>query len=249
MAHYQVGKDIIKNNIICIIPARGGSKGIPRKNIRKIGGKPLLHYTATAALESSFISRVVLTTDDDEIMELGVKLGLEVPFKRPANLATDMSPGLPVIQHAVKSIFKAETDYPDQIIVLQPTSPLRTAKHIDEAIHLFSRSNCDSLVSVTEVSHNQNPFSIMELTEKNLLKPFLKYDENKNIRQKKPVFYARNGAAIYICTYNCLMGKNSMFGEKIMPYFMKKEDSLDLDDEFDWELMEYLIEKKFRKNK
>ena len=243
MVHYQKENDISKNNIVCIIPARGGSKGIPRKNIRKLNGVPLLHYTASAALCSNLIDRVILSTEDEEIREVGLKLGLEVPFIRPANLADDSSPGLPVIQHAIKKI-STGNNFPNQVIVLQPTSPLRTTKHIDEAINLFLGSNCDSLVSVTEVPHNENPFSIMRITKDNLLEPYLKYDEKMNLRQKKPTFYARNGAAIYICTHECLMEKNSMFGDKILPYFMSKEDSLDLDDMFDWEIMEYLIKKR-----
>jgi len=229
------------NNIVGIIPARGGSKGIPRKNIRKLAGKPLLAYTADAALGSKLLSRIILSTEDEEIKQLGLKLRLDVPFVRPADLAEDKTPGLSVIQHAVRTLEVEENYCCDIIVVLQPTSPLRTSQHIDEALNIFLSDNADSLVSVTEVDHNLNPYSVMRLKEDGTIEPFLEYDENKNLRQLKPVFYARNGAAIYICTYDCLMGKNSLFGDRILPYFMKKEESFDLDDQIDWKIVESLL--------
>lgn len=233
----------ISKEILTVIPARGGSKGIPRKNIKDLAGRPLLAYTAEAALNSKRLGRVILSTDDDEIKKVGFSLGLEVLFTRPSKLAQDYTPGTPVIQHAVK-IFEEQTHYcPEVIVVLQPTSPFRTSKHIDEAVEIFHQKKADSLVSMTEVPHNMNPYSIMKLKKDGMVEPFLDYDENKNIRQKKPKFYARNGAAIYICTYECLMKKNSLFGKAILPYFMDKEDSLDLDDEVDWRIAESLLNK------
>ena len=224
-----------------IIPARGGSKGIPRKNIKKIAGKPLLAYTAKAALGSSYISRVVLSTEDQEIRQVGNELGLEIPFIRPDNLAQDNTPSLPVVQHVLVMLERQENYKPDLIVLLQPTSPLRTSKHIDEALELFINQNADSLVSVTEVPHNMKPYSVMKSKKNGTIVPFLIYEENKNIRQQKPKFFARNGAAIYISTYECIMKNNSLYGSKILPYFMKKEDSFDLDDEIDWKIMESLI--------
>jgi CMP-N,N'-diacetyllegionaminic acid synthase len=232
------------NNIVGIIPARGGSKGIPRKNIRKLAGKQLLTYTAEAAFGSKLLNRIILSTEDEEIKQLGLQLGLDVPFVRPANLAEDNTPGLSVIQHAVRTLEIEENYHSDVIVVLQPTSPLRTSQHIDEALKKFLRDNADSLVSVTEIAHNLNPYSVMRLKANGTLEPFLKYDEKKNIRQLKPVFYARNGAAIYICTYDCLMKKNSLFGDKLLPFFMKKEESFDLDDQIDWEIVESLLNNK-----
>jgi CMP-N-acetylneuraminic acid synthetase len=229
--------------ILAIIPARGGSKRIPRKNIKIFSGEPLLAFTAKAALNSARLSRVILTTDDEEIKKIGLDLGLEVPFVRPLKLAQDDTPSLPVFQHVVKTLEDREEGYrPDVIVVLQPTSPLRTTKHIDEALNIFLEGDTDSLVSVTEVPHNMNPYSMMQLQKDGTITPFLNYDESKNLRQKKPVFYARNGAAIYICTYECLMEKNSLYGDTILPFFMKKEESFDLDDEVDWEIAEYFNE-------
>ena len=125
------------NNIIGIIPARGGSKGIPCKNIKKLAGKPLLSYTAEAAHRSKLLTRIVLSTEDEEIKQLGLDLGLDVPFMRPAKLAEDDTPGVSVIRHAVDTLEREENYYPDVIVVLQPTSPLRTSEHIDEALNIF----------------------------------------------------------------------------------------------------------------
>tara|TARA_S200000501_G_scaffold156038_1_gene147295 strand:- start:4664 stop:5374 length:711 start_codon:yes stop_codon:yes gene_type:complete len=231
-------------NIVAIIPARGGSKGILRKNIREIAGKPLLEYTAKSAIESKSFSRIILSTEDNEIKELGLKLGLEVPFDRPDSLATDYAPGIEVIKHAIKTLEKREKYRAEIIVVLQPTSPLRTSKHIRDAIKLFENHDVDSLVSVAKVEHNVNPYSVMKLNKDGTVSPFLDYDEKKNLRQLKPKFYARNGAAIYICTYNCLMKKNSIFGDSTLPFFMKKNDSFDLDDETDWMIVEMLLSRR-----
>ena len=230
-------------NVVGIIPARGGSKGIPRKNIRRLCGKSLLAYTAEAALQSKVLSRVLLSTEDREIRAVGLKLGLEAPFIRPDELAQDDTPALPVIQHAVKTLEETEKYRADVIVILQPTSPLRTSRHIDEALELFSASKADSLVSVVEVPHNMNPYSVMQLEADGTVTPFLTYDEKKNLRHEKPVFYARNGAAIYVFTRDCLMNKDSFYGDSTIPYFMKKEESIDIDDEWDWRLVEHILGK------
>ena len=231
-------------NILAIIPARGGSKGIPRKNIKLLVGKPLLAYTVEAALVSTYLARIVLSTEDKEIADVGKKFGADVPFLRPVELAQDDTPALPVFQHVIRELGIRENYQPDIIVILQPTSPLRDAQHIDEAIEIFLQSQADSLVSVVEVPHNMNPYSVMKLETDGSITSFLPYDETKNIRQIKPKFYARNGAAIYICTYDCLMRRNSLYGNKTIPYFMKKEESFDIDDQVDWEIIETFISSK-----
>jgi len=203
----------------------------------------LLNYTTKAALDSTLLNRIILSTDDEEIKNIGLKLGIEVPFLRPFDLSKDDSPTLPVIQNALKIMEDREGYFPNIIVILQPTSPLRTSKHIDEALKIFLQGDADSLVSVTSMPHNMNPYSAMELDDVGIIKPFMNYDEKNNLRQKKPVFYARNGAAIYICTYECLMKKNSLYGDRTLPYFMKKEESLDLDDEIDWQIAEFFLNK------
>ena len=234
----------MKNKILAIIPARGGSKGIPGKNIKKINGKPLLEYTAEAIKKCNLIDRAILSTDDDEIINIGLKLGLEVPFKRPLDLALDDTPAFPVIKHAINTLEKIDGYKPDTILLLQPTSPLRTYKHIFEALDIYLNTNVDTVVSVTEVPHNMNPYSIMKLNKNGEIVPFLNYDENKNLRQFKPTYYARNGAAIYITSYDTIMYHNTLYGKIIKPYFMKKEDSFDIDEEIDWDIVEYILKQK-----
>ena len=186
----------MKEEILAIIPARGGSKGIPKKNMVLLAGKPLIQYTIDAAKGSKLITRIILTSDDNEIIEYCKKQGIEVPFKRPSDLAKDDTPMIDVIIHAIRYLEEKENYKPDIIILLQPTSPLRTSKHIDEALEKLINSDADSIVSVVEVPHQFNPYSVMKL-EDGYLKHFLPYDERKNIRQLKPKFYARNGAAFY----------------------------------------------------
>lgn len=223
--------------ILAIIPARGGSKGIPDKNIRALNGRPLLAYTAEAALGSARISRAVLSTDSEAIAGIGRELGLEVPFMRPDDLARDDTPALPVFQHVVRRLAEDEGYRPDAILILQPTSPMRETWHIDEAIAMFEDSDTDSLVSVVEVPHQYSPVSVM-VKEGNQVSPYLDYDERQNLRQHKPVFHARNGAAIYLTRHDCLMQQNSLYGNRILGYEMGKLESLDLDDMDDWQLME-----------
>jgi CMP-N-acetylneuraminic acid synthetase len=154
-----------------VIPARGGSKGIPGKNLRLLAGRPLLAYTADAARGSRRLSRVVLSTDDEATAAAGRSLGLEVPFLRPADLAADDSPMLPVLRHAVEAL-SASGFEADAVVLLQPTSPLRRAEHIDAAIELLEATGADSVVSVVEVPHQFNPVSVMTL-EGDRLKPFV----------------------------------------------------------------------------
>ena len=229
-------------NVLSIIPARSGSKGIPKKNIHPLCGKPLIAWTIEAANRSKYISRTILTSDSDEIIEVAQRYGVEAPFVRLKELAKDDTPSLPVIQHAVNWLKENEDYTPDYIVLLQPTSPLRTSRHIDEALEKIINSDANSIVSVVKAPHQYNPYSIMEMKD-GFLKPFLQYDEQKNIRQLKPVFYARNGAAIYAFTYECLMKKNSIFGDKILGYEMSREESVDVDDMLDMRICELLIKK------
>jgi CMP-N,N'-diacetyllegionaminic acid synthase len=226
--------------IIGIIPARGGSKGIPKKNIYPLCGKPLIAYTIEAAKRSRYLTRTILTSDSEEIIRVALQYSLEAPFVRPKELARDDTPALPVITHAVNWLEQKESYRPDFIVLLQPTSPLRDSKHIDEALGRLVKSDADSIVSVIRVPHNYNPYSVMRL-EKGYLKPWLEYDELNNMRQRKPVFLARNGAAIYAFTYECLMRKRSLYGDKILAYEMSREASVDIDDIFDLKICEMLL--------
>jgi len=227
-------------NILAIVPAREGSKGVPQKNIYPLCNTPLIYYTIKAIQRSKLITRAILSSDSSEVIKVAKDYGLEVPFVRPSELAQDDTPALPVVEHAVKWLEETENYKADYIILLQPTSPLRNENHIDEALSILINSDADSIVSIVEVPHNFNPYSIMKLQGK-YLSPYLLFDENKNLRQLKPVFYARNGAAIYAFTYNCLMNKHSIYGDKILPYLMEKESSIDVDDLFDLKLCEWIL--------
>lgn len=227
-----------------IIPARGGSKGIPRKNIRMLAGKPLLAWTAEAALRSS-LSRVILSSDDTEIIAVGREYGLEAPFIRPPELAQDDTPAIDVVVHALTALFQMEGYRPDSVMLLQPTSPLRTARHIDEALDLFSRHpEATSLVSVVKAPHNMTPESLMRINEYGYLEHLVPWGEKMNIRQQKPQYYARNGAAIYIVRTDCLLINQTLYGNRILAYEMPKSESIDIDDEFDFELCELLLRKR-----
>tara|TARA_Y100000768_G_C23988997_1_gene690846 strand:+ start:5930 stop:6643 length:714 start_codon:yes stop_codon:yes gene_type:complete len=236
---------MVKENkvILGLIPARGGSKGIPLKNIKNIYGKPLLAYTAEAALKSKNLDRVILSTDSIEIKDVGEKYGLEVPFLRPKILSKDDSPTLPVIIHALENIRKKDNFIPDIVVLLQPTSPLRNNHHIDNAIKVFlDNENADSLVSVVKIPHNFSPYSALQKGKQNIVTPFLKHSENYTLRQKKPVFYGRNGA-LYISTRECIVDKKSMYGDITISYLMDQKNSLDIDSHFDLKVLECFLKK------
>ena len=215
--------------ILGIIPARGGSKGIPKKNIKLLNGKPLIVYTIEAALVSN-LDRVVVSTDCEEIAKVSKEYGAEV-MMRPAHLAEDKTPTLPVLQDVVARL---ENEF-DALMTLQPTSPLRTVKNINEAIELFeSDKEAYSLVSVVEVPHNYLSEKLMSYDGK-----YLYGNSDVKRRQEVSTMYARNGAAIYITKTEKL--SEHIFGGKILPYFMSKVNSFDIDDMEDWEIIERMI--------
>jgi len=227
--------------ILGLIPARGGSKSIPRKNLYPLCGRMLIEYTFDAAKKSRRLSRIVLTTDDQEIAAAGRKSGIDVPFIRPANLASDDSPALPVVKHALGFLEDSEGYRPGIVVLLQPTSPLRTSSHIDEAVELLISTGADSVVSVEQVPHRYNPCSIMKIEDGRLV-TFLKGEQTEIFRrQDKPTVYARNGAAVYAVRYETLMGHDSLFGENCRPLIMKPEESVDIDTLFDVRLAESLL--------
>ena len=150
---------------LSIIPARGGSKGIPNKNIVNIAGKPLIQYTIEAALNSKSLHSLIISTDDKKIAEVGKNCGVEIPFMRPAKLARDDTPAIDVVLHALDWLKENDSYEPDAVVLLQPTSPLRTEKHIDEAIQLFVEENADTVVSIVEVPHNFSPYKLLKLDQ------------------------------------------------------------------------------------
>lgn len=232
-------------NVLGVIPARGGSKRIPRKNIKKFAGQPLITHSLTAAIESDCFSRLVVSTEDQEIAGICRNFLPNLVLERPADLALDETPTLPVIQHAVRSLGELEHYHPDVIVVLQPTSPFRSAQDIRNVVRLIETEGTDSVVSVVEVPHQFSPFSVMKI-EDGLLHALDDHSELENISQKKPKFYARNGCFNSVCTYECLMEYSSLYGRSSIPYLMPAAKSIDLDSELDWELAENLFQRATR---
>ena len=212
-----------------VIPARGGSKGVPKKNIKLLNGKPLIAYTIEAAIASN-LDRVVVTTDCKEIEKISKRYGAEVVM-RSDDLSKDKTPTLPVIQDVVGKLQYGC----DVVVTLQPTSPLRTYRHINEALNIFKNSgDVDSLVSVVKVPHNFMP--------EKLMKPngdYIVGSNNIKRRQELSVSYARNGAAIYITKISNI--NKYIFGGVVVPYHMSKMDSFDIDDIEDWKIVEKVM--------
>lgn len=225
--------------ILGLIPARGGSKGIPRKNLAPLAGRPLIAHTIAAGLQAKSIGRLIVSTDDDEIAGVARHHGAEVPFMRPAELANDQSGALEVIQHAVRTMESQEGWRAEAVVYLQPTSPLRRAEHIDAAVELLLAKSADSVVSVVEVPHNFSPVSLLKL-QQGFLEPYLG-ETGPLRRQDKPLLYARNGPAVLAARRATFLEQNSLFGEHSLPLLMDQIDSLDIDTVFDLELAAWLL--------
>lgn len=224
--------------LLAIIPARGGSKGIPRKNIRPLCGRPLIAYSIDAAKKATSVDRVIVSTEDDEIAAIGRALGAEVRL-RPAALAADDTPTLAVLAHVVGEL-AGEGYRPDAVLTLQPTSPLRTARHIDEAAALFAAdAQADSLVSCIETPHVFHPLSVMRRNESGYLEPYIAQPQPYR-RQDKETVFARNGAAIYITRTARLA--DYVFGGRLIPYPMDTESSVDIDTLEDFAVAERLLQ-------
>ncbi len=225
-------------NVLGLIPARGGSKGIPRKNIAQLGGRPLIAWTIDAALRAKGLGRVVVSTDDDEIAEVAAKAGAEVPFRRPKELAADSSEALPVIRHALE-----QTDAlgwrADAVVYLQPTSPLRGAEPIMRAIELLRSGECDTAVSVVRVPHNMTPESLMRETS-GLLEFMASPEARRFRRQDKALLYARNGPAVLAST-RAVIERGELYGARIKAIEMGAIESHDIDEPLDIEIAECLL--------
>jgi len=209
-----------------VIPARGGSKGIPGKSLVDLAGRPLIAYTLEAARRSAALERFIVSTDDFRIAAFAREQGAEVPFIRPAGLAADDTPMQPVVMHAIAEMdrlgFQAEA-----VMVLQPTSPLRRAEHIDAAVELMASTGADTVVSVVEVPHPYNPVSLMIEEPGGELAP---YSPGEMVlrRQDKPRVYARNGPAILLIR-RAVIEAGQLYGSHIRPLLMDLRDSIDID--------------------
>lgn len=224
-------------NIMAIIPARGGSRGIPKKNIKILGEKPLIAYTIEAAKKSKYIDKVIVSTDSDEIAYISKKYGAEIPFIRPAELSKDETPGIDPILHAVDYMITHEKYIPDYVVCLQCTSPFRNHTHIDVALESVINSSEDSLVSVCE----SDTLSWMKKIVDNRL---VNYESNEKIyarRQDAPKAYKLNGAIYAIKKDVLLENKSLVLNNRTIPFIMDNISSLDIDEPIDFEFAEFLI--------
>ena len=231
--------------IIGIIPARGGSKGIPKKNLVKILDKSLLHYAIIAAKKSQYIDKFYVSTDDKEISLAAKELNSSV-IERPAELASDESASFDVIKHAIDFLEKEQSIYPDISVLIQPTTPFRDSSDIDKAIEIIKKENCDSVVSVAQTPSHFNPDWQLKVNPDGFLKKIDDSDLSKIItqRQKLTKTYYRNGA-IYISRVNTLKKYGNLYGKKIVPYLMPYKRSVNIDNYDDLEMAKFLAKNFF----
>lgn len=220
--------------LLALIPARGGSKGIPRKNIKPLAGKPLLGWTIEVARQAGSVDRIVVSTEDDEIAAVARELGAEVPFMRPAALSADDTPGIEPVIHALEQL--PEVDW---VLLLQPTSPLRAVEDIEGIVQLCLERDAPSAVSVTAV--DKHPYWMYQRDEQDRLEPMIPDQPAITRRQDLPPAYALNGA-LYLARRDWLLEQRRFVGPDTVGYIMPQERSVDLDTPRDWYWVEFLIE-------
>ncbi|MEI4769607.1 acylneuraminate cytidylyltransferase family protein [Psychrobacillus sp. FJAT-51614] len=223
----------MKPSFLAIIPARGGSKGIPRKNIKELAGKPLIAWTIEEAKKSKYINRIILSSEDAEIIEVAKRYGCEVPFIRPVELAQDNTPGIDPVIHAIERC--PGFDY---VVLLQPTSPLRTVEDIDGIIETLLNKEANFCVSVVEP--NQSPYWMYNLNENGRMDPVIKQANFAVRRQDLPNVYSLNGA-VYVANVEKLKVENSFITNETVGYVMPRERSFDIDTEVDFYLCEQML--------
>lgn len=204
---------------------------MPGKNVRMLAGRPLIDYTARAARESSVLDRIILSTDSNEIAEAGRRSGLEVPFMRPASLAEDDTPMLPVVRHAIDTL-SAGGWTPDVIVLLQPTSPLRRPSHVRDAVTMLRETKADSVVTVVELPRHLSPDYVMRIDD-GVLRPFLPDGARLTRRQDARPAYSRDGT-VYACWRATLDRWGTIYGERCQPLIVNAADSLSIDTPDDW---------------
>jgi len=225
--------------VLGLVPARAGSKGIPGKNLRLLGAKPLLQYTAEAALACHRLTRTVLSTEDERIAGLGRQCGLDVPFLRPAHLAQDDTPMLPVVQHALRCLVAAGDHY-DAVCLLQPTSPLRSAEDIDGCIELLLSSGADAVVTTLPVPPEHNPHWVYLPDETGALRLSTGAGTPIACRQLLPAAVHREGS-VYVTRTRVVLEEDSLYGERLVGYRMAPERSVNIDRPEDWARAERML--------
>jgi len=228
------------NKCLAIVPARGGSKGLPRKNIQPLLDKPLIAYTIEAARKASMIGRVLVSTDNPEIAAVAAQFGAEIPFLRPPELARDETPTLPVLQQVLTQLKSSENYEPEIIVLLQPTSPLRRAGDIDRAVTLLQQTGADSVVSLCAAEHN--PYWMNRLEGDRVL-PFLQNVPEYSRRQDLPPVFRINGA-VYATRHRILMEQNRLLGEDTRGIVMDAESSVDIDTPLDLKIAMLILQER-----
>lgn len=234
----------MKKKILAAITARGGSKRIPKKNIKKILGKPLIAYTIIEAKKSKYIDRLIVSTDSQEIAEISKKYGAEVPFIRPKSLAMDNSKSVDVLIHAVKYLEEKDNFIPYIVVLLEPTSPLRTVEDIDNGITKHLETDSDSVISVVK-GDNRHPLKA-KVIKNDRIYDYL-FEEKEIVRSQDllPVYF-RNGA-YYSVKRDVLINKRTLYGNITRPYIMPVERSFDINEEIDFKIVELLLNERFQK--
>lgn len=217
--------------ILGIIPARGGSKGVPGKNVRPLGGRSLIARAYDVALASGVLDRIVLSTDDPDIAKHGRDVGIDVPFLRPAKFATDQSPMIDVVLHAL-TVFSKQGYEPDAVMILQPTSPLRTANHIRDAVTLLDGH--DSVCSVVALPQDLSPYYLMKVNDSGYLDFFMDDGARFTRRQDLPIAYRREGT-IFLTRTPVLQEQKTFYGERCCPLMVDPKSVLNIDTIEDWQ--------------
>lgn len=216
-------------SVLAIIPARGGSKGVPRKNVREVAGKPLIAWTIEAAKKSKYIDRLIISSDDAEIIGVAKAWGCEAPFVRPAELAKDETPGIDPVLHALEML----PGY-DLVVLLQATSPLRNTEDIDGCIAYCVTNGANACVTVTEAE--QSPYWMFTLAPGGNMQPLIPVKEMAARRQDLPKAYLLNGA-VYVANRNWLKSRKTFIAEETLGFVMPQERSLDIDTELDLKIL------------
>lgn len=227
-----------KYEIIGIIPARGGSKGVPRKNIKLLNGIPLIVYTIKTALNCKLLTDVVVTTDDEEIRKIALRFGAKAPFLRPKELATDNALAISTIKHALLQMEKIENKRYDYVVMLQPTAPLRNSEDIENSLKFLIEKGADGIISVVDVD-NWHPMKMKKFVGESLV-DYEKPPMENPPRQILPKVYMVNGA-IYATKRDVFVEKETFQGDYCLGYIMPKERSINIDDEIDFIVAEYLL--------
>lgn len=225
------------SQVLALIPARAGSKGMPHKNVLEVAGRPLIGWTILAARESRFVDRVVVSTDGEDIARIARDLGADVPFMRPAELSSDEATAKDVVLHCMEELEKAGTRY-EILVLLQPTSPLRTGEDIDQALELLVSRHAEAIVGVCKTGHS--PLWVNTLPPDGDMSHFLRPEIVSRLRQSLPDYYRVNGA-IYITRWQRLRSGGWFFGPGSFAYVMPPGRSVDIDSTFDLQVAECLL--------